>query len=142
MPRILQIEISDEEDAAAAEHSSPPNQFGPGNTVTVERVIDDRLADLVQSAIGVRAQKLTAKIALLKPEDLADILSLEAEKESLIAAEDAKIQTAVDQKLIAASDPKLVESAEAAVEAAGTDSSDPGFLSKTWDRLMTAVFGG
>lgn len=124
MPRTIQIVISDEQDSAAKEH---------GDTITVEQVIIDRLDGLVSSATGLRSQKLEAKKALLKPEDRTDIDALEAEKENLIAAEDAKISAAVDAKLLG--------EAEAQVAVEGTAPDDPGFLAKAVAAVKTFLGG-
>lgn len=120
MPRTIQIVVSDEQDAAAKEH---------GDTITVEQVISDRLDGLVSSAAGLRVQKIEIKKALLKPEDRTDIDSLEAEKQSLIDSENAKISAAIDAKL-------LVE-ADAAVEAQGVAPDDPTFKQKVTDFLKS-----
>lgn len=124
MSRTIQIVISDEQDAAAKEH---------GDTITVEQVISDRLDGLVSSATGLRAQKLEAKKALLKLEDRTDIDALEAEKENLIAAEDAKISAAVDAKLLG--------EAEVQAVAEGTSPDDPGFLAKAVAAVKTFLGG-
>lgn len=120
MPRTIQIVISDEQDAAAKEH---------GDTITVEQVISDRLYGLVSSAAGLRVHKIETKKALLKPEDRTDIDALEAEKQSLIDSENAKISAAIDAKL-------LVE-ADAAVEAQGIQPDDPTFSQKVVDFLKS-----
>lgn len=120
MPRTIQIVISDEQYAAAKEH---------GDSITVEQVISDRLDGLVSSATGLRAQKLEAKKALLKPEDRTDIDALEAEKQSMIDSENAKISAAIDAKL-------LVE-ADAAIEAQGVATDDPTFTQKVTDFLKS-----
>lgn len=124
MSRTIQIVISDEQDAAAKEH---------GDTITVEQVISDRLDGLVSSTTGLRAQKLEAKKALLKSEDRTDIDALEAEKENLIAQEDAKISAAVDAKLLG--------EAEAQVAAESTSPDDPGFLAKAVAAVKTFLGG-
>lgn len=82
--REIKLTITDEEDAAALVHN-----------VTIEKVIDDRRADLVNSAAGVVKQQTEAAVATLPTASQDTLTALKKQQDAAyqaaVAAEVAKL---------------------------------------------------